>query len=145
MKLHIKSAVFFVILVMASACAVHTTGEKTSAGTSIVHGKPIWYWTPSQNGVTGGIGESGLHVNGPSAQRQLAVSRALDDIARQKGIKVQNTQEIAQQVNNLNEGSTTLSSYSLQTVDGVTVKAIVREVWQDPQTKRIYVWVTEIK
>ncbi|MBI4746206.1 MAG: hypothetical protein HY786_06650 [Deltaproteobacteria bacterium] len=31
--------------------------------------------------------------------------------------------------------------YSIQIVDGKTVKAAVREVWEDPKTGELYVWM----
>ena len=133
----------FLILILA-ACG---SKQSTVAGkdNNLVRGKPAWYWAPTDGGSLGGVGESGLHINGPSAQRQLAVSRALEDLARQKGVMVSSVQEITHSATNHSEGTTQMATYSVQTVDGTRVTAYVREVWQDPDTQRIYVWVTELK
>ena len=34
-----------------------------------------------------------------------------------------------------------LSIYSVQTSEGKRIKAIVKDTWQDPQTKMLYVWM----
>lgn len=139
-----KCAAFLCLItagLMLAACGGHKAGGQ---GNGLVYGKPAWYWHPGDGELIGGVGESGLHLDGPSAQRQLAVSRAMEDIARQKGITVQNIQEITQYANR-EMSSVNISAYSLQTVDGAYIVARIREVWQDPATGRIFVWATEVK
>ncbi len=130
------------VLVLCCGCA----GKKIPASdSSMVNGKPYWYWQPSVDGTIGGVGEAGFHMNGPAAQRQLATNRAIEDIARQKGISVTQVQEITQSATRSGTSSTNIDTYSIYTVEGTVVSAIVREVWLDPDSGRIIVWATEIK
>ena len=102
-------------------------------------GKPIWI-----NGYieTGdkiiGIGHAKQHVNGLTYQRELAISRAIDEIARQKGVKVENTLE-RMSVANGKTASTNMKSYSIQSVEGAKVNAKVVDLWTDTYTKDIHV------
>ncbi|MDR2104935.1 MAG: hypothetical protein LBP51_04180 [Deferribacteraceae bacterium] len=122
---------------LSTACAV----SKTDA---IVNNKPAWFWEPNDGELIGGVGDAGTHVDGIAAQRQLAVYRAIEDIARQKGVTVNSVQTL-QQYSTETSSSSSLELYSVQTVSGATVTARVREFWIDPQTKRLLVWVTEVK
>jgi hypothetical protein len=119
------------------------TAMNVSSG-GLVNGKPAWFWTPNEGELLGGVGEAGTHIDGLNAQRQLAVSRAIEDIARQKGVTVSSIQTVKQQATETSS-STSLDVYSIQTVSGITVTARVREFWVDPQTRRLLVWITEVK
>jgi hypothetical protein len=119
------------------------TALNVSSG-GLVNGKPSWFWLPNDGELLGGVGESGTHIDGLSAQRQLAVQRAIEDIARQKGVTVSSIQTLKQHATEASS-SASLDVYSIQTVSGITVTARVREFWVDPQTKRLLVWVTEVK
>jgi hypothetical protein len=111
----------------------------------VVNGKPAWFWSPNDGDILGGVGEAGTHVDGIAAQRQLAVHRAIEDIAKQKGVTVSSVQTLQQHTTESSSTSSTLDVYSVQTVSGITVTARVREFWIDPQTKRLFVWVTEMR
>lgn len=81
-----------------------------------------------------------MHVNGKNAQRSLAIKRAIDEIALQMGVTVNNVALIGT-VANKGGTTTNLESYSFQTVDGKVVKAVIRDTWEDPQTEELYVWM----
>lgn len=105
--------------------------------------RPGWVNNSSVSGKVAGIGICGTHVNGPNAQRALAIKRAIDEIALQLGVTVNNFALIGTKANSAGS-STTVESYSFQTVDGNVVKAVIRETWRDPQSDEIYIWmVTE--
>jgi len=105
-------------------------------------GKPKWTLLPPNDGKVYGVGESAIHVSGKTFQRSLAISRGIDEIARQKGVKVSNTLE---RVTNVGNGGSSLNArnYSVQTVEGQTVKAVIHDVYEDPYTKRLYVLMRE--
>lgn len=105
--------------------------------------KPSWILNSSVSGKVAGIGICGMHVNGVNAQRSLAIKRAIDEIALQLGVKVNNVSLVGTKSNSGGVGSS-VESYSFQTVEGQVVKAIIKEIWKDPKTEEIYVWmVTE--
>lgn len=105
--------------------------------------RPGWIHNSGVSGKVSGIGICGTHVNGPNAQRALAIKRAIDEIALQLGVTVNNVALIGTKANAAG-ASTSVESYSFQTVDGNVVKAVIRETWMDPETDEIYIWmVTE--
>lgn len=104
------------------------------------HGKPYWYWKAGATGKIGGVGICGPHINGPTGQRELAVSRAIDDIAKQMGVKVSSSLHMVTS-GTRDSVVTQADVYSVQTVDGKTVKAEVKEFWEDPETGDLYVWM----
>lgn len=105
--------------------------------------KPSWIMNSSVSGKVTGIGVCGMHVNGVNAQRSLAIKRAIDEIAMQLGVKVNNVALVGTK-SGPSGGGGSVESYSFQTVEGQVVKAVIKETWKDPKTEEIYVWmVTE--
>lgn len=105
--------------------------------------KPSWIQNSSVSGKVAGVGICGMHVNGVNAQRALAIKRAIDEIALQLGVKVNNVSLVGTQ-SGAGGGGSSVESYSFQTVEGQVVKAVLKETWKDPKTEEIYVWmVTE--
>ena len=133
-----------IIVISASFFAACGTPSKVipdlSPDNKQENGKPDWYWKPGAAGKIGGVGICGPHINGLTGQRELAVSRAIDDIARQMGVKVDSAVQMATS-GTKDSAVTQADVYSIQTVDGKTVKAAVRELWEDPKTGELYVWM----
>jgi hypothetical protein len=101
---------------------------------------PKWVYETSKNGKIGGVGISKSHFEGKTAQRSLAISRALDEIARQMGVEVVSLQKIST-VGTSQKATTSLESYSFQTTDGKTVRARVETFWEDRAHDELYVWM----
>ncbi|QAR33342.1 hypothetical protein EP073_07990 [Geovibrio thiophilus] len=135
MKQTSKATVFIILLIFVCACAAQTVSAPEP-----VH-KPEWLWKPSDGGKIGGVGIAKEHIHGLDAQRKLAVSRAIDSIAAQLGVQVQNVTVLESHATSSGSSSTTIDSYSIHTVQGNTVKAAVREFWTDVQTGELYVWM----
>lgn len=102
--------------------------------------QPNWIYEPSQNGKIGGVGSSKTHIEGKTAQRSLAISRALDEIARQMGVSVNSVQKIATQGSSSGI-STHIESYSVQTTSGKIVNASIKEVWYNEHDDELFVWM----
>lgn len=125
----------FVLIFSFSGCGAPKTAQTPT-------GKPKWTLMPPHDGKVYGVGESAIHVSGITYQRALAISRGIDEIARQKGVTVSNTFESVQQVAG-GASSQAARNYSVQTVEGQTVKAVIKDVYEDPYTKRLYVLMME--
>jgi hypothetical protein len=109
----------------------------------IINERPSWIADSHVSGKIAGIGICGTHINGENAQRLLAIKRAIDEIALQMGVTVSNVSLISTKSGPYGE-STTLESYSFQTVNGKIVKATLRAIWKDPALDELFVWmVTE--
>lgn len=102
--------------------------------------KPEWFYDPNMTGKPGGIGISGPHIRGIQAQRNLAIDRAVDELAKQMGITVKNVSKTSRSGNR----DTSIShqqSYSIHTVEGQTISAEIEELWHNPQTNELFVWM----
>lgn len=105
-------------------------------------GKPSWTLMPPSDGKVYGVGSSPIHFKGVNYQRALAVSMAIDEIARQNGVKVSNTIE---RVTSVSRGRATSASrnYSVQSVNGQTVNASIKDIWEDKKSHKIYVLMVQ--
>lgn len=102
--------------------------------------EPSWVSNPSVSNKIAGIGICGTHIHGKTAQRNLAIKRAIDEIAAQLGVTVNNVSLISTKGNS-SGASTSVESYSLQSVDGKVVSAVIKGTWKDPQTSELYIWM----
>ena len=102
-------------------------------------GAPDWTLMPPSDGKIYGVGSSPIHVKGQTFQRALAVSRAIDEIASQKKVKVTSTLERAESIAASGKVFSAAQKYSVQTVEGQDVSAQIKEIYQDPRSKRIFV------
>jgi len=133
-----KNLLFSLLLLTSfSACsqpATKTLPQQTSQ-------MPTWIFTPYKDGILGSVGSAKVHFKGSAHQRKLAISRALDELARQHGVQVHTETSLLQTDTN---GRTDSRSgiYSFQTSDGI-VSAHIEAVWQDPTTKELFVWMRD--
>jgi hypothetical protein len=130
----------FLLIFSSLSCGGIFNKNHGEFSTKLINGKPQWYWKPSDGEKTGGVGISGMHVSGKNAQRELTVQRAIDDIARQMGVRVSSISQT--RTSGSSEGATTqMDTYSIHTVTGETIKAKINEFWLDNQTDELYVWM----
>ncbi|HKM16450.1 MAG TPA: hypothetical protein VJY63_11110 [Marinospirillum sp.] len=95
--------------------------------------RPAWMDNPRAVGDIVGLGQAGFHFNGKAAQRELATSRALDEIARQMGVTVSSIMVINQQHTSMGS-STNMAATSEQSVKGSVVNAVVHDEWLEGDT-----------
>ncbi len=115
--------------------------KETSAPVKVeISQAPAWITNPNLGGVRGSVGSSGPHFKGPSYQRSLAVSRALDELAMQMGVQVSVValrEEIAHG-DNLNTKS---ELQTQQKVNNSNVTAHIEATYTDPRTEELFVWM----
>ena len=112
-----------------------------SSGVKLINGKPEWFFTPSKEGRIGGVGVSGVHVDGKTGQKSLAMQRAQEEIARQMGVKVQSFSSLKSVSDTSSGTSTSGETSSFFTVDGIEVRARIEAIWEDPYTQELYIWM----
>ncbi len=120
------------LLLLIISCA-----KKSDLPEWVIHFKP-------KRGEVCGVGIAGIHMKGFAYQRATAIARAVDEIARQKGVTV-NTQ-----VEYFMKGTTAgseayLSVYSVQTTEGQTIRAVLKEAYHDREKGTFYVLMCEEK
>lgn len=121
-------------LLMMAGCGA------SPAPQAAAQGMPEWVYNPGMSGKIGGVGSSITHVKGRAAQRELAISRALDEIARQMGVKVSNVLSTEASAGK-GTASSSMESYSFQTTDGRVVKARIKAFWHDDYRDELFVWM----
>ncbi len=101
---------------------------------------PQWFFNPTMDIYKyGGVGVSGRSTKGLSGQREIAIAKAINEIAMQMGVKVDSIVKTSQ----VNTG-TEYESYSFQTTNGQIVSARLMEIWYDREKERVYAWLVVI-
>lgn len=128
---------FFTVCMFFSGCASKHSSSGLASNIQI----PEWVTNPSKNGVIGGVGYCAAHINGYAGQKELASKRALEDIARQKGVLVNSIMLVSSKSSNNTKlpdtTSKNISSYQTQQ----NVKAYIKEIWVHPVSKEMYVYM----
>ena len=131
----LKVLASLLMIAVISGCA-----KRVEVAEPVSSRMPAWVYSPSGDGYIGGVGVCRSHIKGKTGQRDLAVSRAIDEIARQMGVTVSNVLKVDAKMSADASGSA-VSSYSLQTVSGKEVNAFIAETWTDPITGEFYVYM----
>lgn len=107
-------------------------------------GEPEWLYSfKAPKGKVCGVGTAGIHIKGPSYQRATAIARAIEEIARQKGVTVNTSAEYFMQGSSAGGAVSALRVYSVQTTEGETVRAKVVETYYDKEKKLFHVLMCE--
>ena len=101
--------------------------------------QPSWVMKPNQGGSTGAVGTAYRHHKGLSHQRKLAITRALDELSLQKGVKVSISMNKQEHVKN--DKSTSELDVESKYSSSNTVTAHIEEIWQDPLSQEFFVWM----
>lgn len=111
-----------------------------------VGGVPKWVvnFVPEKGKVCG-VGTAGLHMQGPAYQRATAIARAVDEIARQKGVNVSTQLEYFMRGSSEGGASSSISVYSVHTTEGQTIRARIVETYYDTEKQMFYVLMCEEK
>ena len=104
--------------------------------------EPKWLIDPYfENDKIASIGCSKIHFKGKEAQKDLAISRAIDRIATQNNVTVDNITLRKRSINGENHSSSSNSS-SLHTISKVTISTKVKDVYEK-NNGDICVWVIQ--
>jgi outer membrane lipoprotein-sorting protein len=137
-----KNYLLLILLLLSFAgCTTSQNKNKTATVTTKEqHDEnrlPEWFYTPNMNIYKyGGVGIAKKSAHGPSRQRQLAIGRAIDEIASQMNTKVSSVQEFVTTKDNTDH-----SGYSIHTTDGQVVNAILMEIWVNRKKEELYAWL----
>lgn len=102
---------------------------------------PEWVLKPSSNSIVGGVGYCAAHVNGHAGQKELAIKRALEDIAHQKGVVVSSITLIDSKTSNHQKIPDTKAKNTSSYQTNQNVKAYIKEIWVHPTTKEMYIYM----
>lgn len=127
--------VFIFSLFLVSCFSKNNVNSEYSAA-------PEWVYGNTPSGKICYVGSSMPHVSGKPYQRALALSRAIEGIARQKNVKV--NVEVESLMSGTSQGaSTSMNVYSVQTTEGAVVKAKIEKIWINPENSEIFILMCE--
>jgi hypothetical protein len=129
--LFFKTTLIFLLIGFLGGCATDQPKVNT---------RPEWVDNPYIANKTVAVGTAQTHYYGKVAQRKLAISRALDELAAQQGVKVSSLVKRHDQRDG-SRASAKSDIYSFQTTDNRTVHAHIKATWTDPRTDEIYIWM----
>jgi len=102
--------------------------------------KPVWILNPSMDGKVGAVGVAGrTYDQKESTKRKLAIGRALDELTLQRGVKVNLNMSKVEVVKNDRVSSTMDVKSDYKANSNVT--AHIEQVWEDPLTQELYIWM----
>ncbi len=136
-----KRNIICLLLLLAFGCTNVTEKNTSDKVVNVPNNSiPQWFFNPSMDIYKyGGVGVSGRSVKGLSGQREIAIAKAINEIAMQMGVKVDSIVKTSQ-VNS----DTDYESYSFQTTDGQLVSARLMEIWYDREKDRVYAWLVVV-
>ena len=130
----IKNLSSFFLLIFLTGCGISNNSVTKEKG--ICYSTPDWiYNIPVAKNRVYGVGVAGENINGFSAQRKSAISKAINEIASQLKVKVNNRFE---SVTDSRSGSVA-QSYTFQTVDNQVVHAKIIKSCKNPDNGMFYV------
>lgn len=132
--------VIVVILLIFSFYGCGTKNSNITNSNSVNY--PEWLHNPSSDKYIGGVGICGTHIRGKTGQRELAISRAIEEIARQKKVEVSNVLSVSSKGSS-DSMSSNMSYYSVHTIDGSVINAVIVDMWIHPKTDELYIYMRE--
>ena len=129
--------VYFVMLLggvmMMGGCSLSTPRSSTE--------KPAWVENPNRDGKRGAVGvASRTYDQKISTQRSIAISKGLDELAMQMGVEVSLVTGHDEEYVNGRRKKDRFRSIGKQKAKSV-VKAHIEDMWKDPKTDELYVWL----
>jgi hypothetical protein len=101
---------------------------------------PSWILNPNQDGKNGAVGSSmRTYDQKTSTQRKLAITRALDELSLQQGVKVE--MSLKKQENYKNGSGNTQMNVDASYKANSKITAHIEEVYQDKISGELFIWM----
>jgi len=134
----LKTITIIVSVMLFQGCVPQNSTTVTKQNT-----EPKWLLDPYlDDDKIAAVGCSLIHFKGVSAQKKLAISRAIDEIARQNSVIVENTTYRKKSSNKGRRGISSSNSSSLHTVDKVNISTKTKALYTKPDGE-ICAWVAQ--
>lgn len=130
----LKKSLLIVTILLLGGCSL--TNNKM-----VINQVPKWLNNPYiEKDDVAAVGCAGIHFKGESAQKKLAISRAIDDIATQYKVKIDNVTLRKKSIYNGMKGSSSTQSSSLHSIDNLELKTKIKDIYKKTNGE-ICVWV----
>ncbi|MDA3908902.1 MAG: hypothetical protein PF437_07420 [Sulfurimonas sp.] len=125
------SSVFLVLFVFAGCNSQPVPKVSTT---------PSWIFNPNQSGKNGAVGSSmRTYDQKTSTQRKLAITRALDELSLQRGVKVE--MRLTKQESYKNGNGSTQMNIDANYQTKNTITAHIEEIYQDKVSGELFIWM----
>lgn len=102
--------------------------------------RPAWVLNPNAGHKNGAVGVAGrTYDQKVSTKRKLAITRALDELSLQSGVKVELSIDKREVVSN-DRANTHMDSQSNYAASA-NITAHIEDIWEDTKTGELYVWM----
>ncbi|NPA59440.1 MAG: hypothetical protein GXO30_03075 [Epsilonproteobacteria bacterium] len=101
---------------------------------------PYWILNPNQNGKIGAVGSAmRTYDQKLSSQRKLAITRALDELSLQKGVKV-SMRLLKEDIYQNNRGSSTMDVNASYNTNN-SISAHIQAIYKDKLSGELFIWM----
>jgi len=126
------SSLLLIIFVLAG-CNSQPASPKVSS-------TPSWILNPNQDGKNGAVGSSmRTYDQKTSTQRKLAITRALDELSLQRGVKVE--MSLTKQETYKNGSGSTQMNVGANYQTKSTITAHIEAVYEDKISGELFIWM----
>lgn len=133
---------FYLLFPFAFFIGCSVNSLQVNKNQSVCYNEPAWAINvPHNKDHFYGVGISYPNFHGEAAQRKVAISRAIKEIASQMKTEV-NSKTISMMNST---GSRYFSDYTFQTVNGQTVRAKIIKSCKNPKTGALYILMESSK
>lgn len=135
--------IFILIFVSLIGCSNSVSASTQINRTQLydTNGYPKWINNPTLNGKFsyGAIGSAGRSFNGPAHQRELAIQRAIKELAAQieTHVRSETTSRETVTENTTSYQSRTTSTFKINN----KVSGKIIDTWKDLRNNQFYVWM----
>ena len=134
----LKTITLFIVSIILSGCVTQNSNNSIK-----INLEPKWLQNPYiDNDNIAAVGCAQIHFKGISAQKDLAISRAINRIATQKNVIVQNITYRQKKNANGKKIISKLESSSLHTVSTVKISTKTKAIYKKPDGE-ICAWVIQ--
>lgn len=108
---------------------------------SLFQNKPVWFFRPNQNGVSGSVGIAEKR-EGMSffEQKKAALALAKSSLLKDKKMQIESEHELLKIVNNEVSGEIFESSAVIRSM-AVSTPMEQKDIWLDPASCELYIWI----
>ncbi len=124
-----------------SGCYPKEILQTINTKSSLFQNKPVWFFRPNQNGVSGSVGIA-EKWEGMSffEQKKAALALAKSSLLKDKKMKIESEHELLKIVNNEISGEIFESSSVIRSMAESTPME-QKDIWLDPESCELYIWI----
>lgn len=123
----------FLVLLTLLGCAGQPAAKNPNE-------RPAWILNPNANNKNGAVGVAARTYDQKiSTKRTLAITRALDELSLQQGVKVELSLDKRETV--VNDKANTAMDVQSNYKSSASITAHIEDIWEDKISGELYIWM----